>query len=132
MKRLLITLISLSVLSANAAFAIDLNAFTIDGGGGTSAGNGFELSATIGQPDAGFMSGDDFELQGGFWTSAAPAAACPGDADGDGDIDITDLGFVLSQFGMVGPGLEGDLDGDGDVDVTDLGIVLANFGAACP
>ena len=56
----------------------------------------------------------------------APTAACPGDADGDGDIDITDLGFVLAQFGMVGPGLEGDLDGDGDVDVTDLGIVLGN------
>jgi hypothetical protein len=131
MKRMLITLITLSALSADAALAIDLNAFTIDGGGGTSSANGFVLTATNGQPDAGFMSGDDFELQGGFWTSLAPAVACQGDADGDNDIDITDLGIVLSQFGMVGPGLAGDVDGDNDVDITDLGLVLANFGTSC-
>jgi hypothetical protein len=33
---------------------------------------------------------------------------------------------------MTGPGLAGDVDGDGDVDITDLGILLAMFGASCP
>jgi len=28
--------------------------------------------------------------------------------------------------------LEGDVNGDGIVDITDLGIVLANFGMSCP
>src|SRR5688572_30141211 len=46
-------------------FAIDW--FTIDGGGGTSTGGVFSVSGTIGQPDAGSLSGGNFTLQGGFW-----------------------------------------------------------------
>lgn len=57
---------------------------------------------------------------------------CPGDTDGDGHVNITDLGVVLSQFGATGPGLAGDLDGDGNVNITDLGLILAYFGASCP
>jgi len=41
--------------------------FTIDGGGGTSTGAVYAVSGTIGQPDAGHMSGGDFGLDGGFW-----------------------------------------------------------------
>ena len=42
--------------------------YSIDGGGGMrSTGGDFELSGTIGQPDAGRMSGGDFTLTGGFW-----------------------------------------------------------------
>jgi hypothetical protein len=40
---------------------------TIDGGGGTSTGGVFTISGTIGQPDAGKMSGGNFTLAGGFW-----------------------------------------------------------------
>jgi hypothetical protein len=40
--------------------------FTIDGGGGTSANAQYSLSGTIGQPDAGQMSGSNYTLQGGF------------------------------------------------------------------
>jgi len=59
-------------------------------------------------------------------------SACPGDTDGDNDVDISDLGIVLAQFGTSGGGLQGDVNQDGAVDITDLGIVLANFGSACP
>ncbi len=41
--------------------------FTIDGGGGTSTGGVYSVSGTIGQPDAGAMSGGNFTLVGGFW-----------------------------------------------------------------
>ena len=41
--------------------------FTIDGGGGTSTGGVYSVSGTIGQPDAGTMSGGNYTLQGGFW-----------------------------------------------------------------
>lgn len=41
--------------------------WTIDGGGTTSTGGPYALSGTIGQPDAGSMSGDDYRLGGGFW-----------------------------------------------------------------
>ena len=43
-----------------------LDWWTVDGGGGPAAGGDFELLATIGQPDAGFASGEDYLLQGGF------------------------------------------------------------------
>lgn len=45
--------------------------YTVDGGGGRSAGAGFEIAGTIGQPDAGSMVGGDYEVLGGFWGSVA-------------------------------------------------------------
>jgi endonuclease/exonuclease/phosphatase family metal-dependent hydrolase len=55
-----------------------------------------------------------------------------GDIDGDGDVDLTDLGRLLAHYGTcsgAGPG-DGDTDDDGDVDLSDLGALLANYGAA--
>ncbi|MCI0746543.1 MAG: hypothetical protein L0Y58_14170 [Verrucomicrobia subdivision 3 bacterium] len=46
-------------------YAIDW--FTIDGGGGSSGGGAYTLTGTIGQPDAGTMTGGSFVLEGGFW-----------------------------------------------------------------
>ena len=40
---------------------------TIDGGGGQSSGGAYVLTGTIGQPDAAWSSGGDYELLGGFW-----------------------------------------------------------------
>ena len=50
-----------------------------------------------------------------------------GDADGDNDVDISDLNKVLVKFGSVGSG-SGDLNHDGQVALGDLNIVLLNFG----
>lgn len=52
-------------------------------------------------------------------------AAVPGDLDGDGDVDLADLGILLASYGS---DAGGDLDGDGDTDLADLGILLANYG----
>jgi len=68
----------LSVLCFRAwgqSYAIDW--FTIDGGGGTSTGGVYSVSGTIGQPDAGAMSGGNFTLEGGFWGLIA-AVQTPG------------------------------------------------------
>ncbi len=57
---------------------------------------------------------------------------CPGDLDGDGDVDIADLARLLAHFGdsEAQPG-DGDIDVDGDVDLSDLAQLLGRFGSVC-
>ena len=50
----------------------------------------------------------------------------PGDVDGDGDVDFTDLVSLLSDWGDC-LDCPADLDGDGDVDFTDLLTLLASW-----
>ncbi len=57
------------------------------------------------------------------------APPCPGDANGDGLVNLADLQVLLFNFGTIGPA--GDVDGDGDVDLDDLSILLFNFGRVC-
>ncbi len=50
----------------------DLSWYTIDGGGATfSTGGSYSLGGTIGQPDAGALSGGSYQLTGGFWAGAS-------------------------------------------------------------
>jgi len=63
----LVTLLALLNLASVSAQTYSLDWSTIDGGGGTSSGGQYTLSGTIGQPDAGSMTGGTFTLQGGFW-----------------------------------------------------------------
>jgi hypothetical protein len=59
-----------SVALAQSGNGYDLSWSTVDGGGYTfSEGGGYTLGGTIGQPDAGEMSGGGHTLQGGFWGS---------------------------------------------------------------
>jgi hypothetical protein len=59
------------------------------------------------------------------------APRCPGDLDGDGDVDLSDLAQLLGNYGMTEGATyeDGDLDGDGDVDLSDIAALLANYGA---
>ena len=55
--------------AAGQSYSIDW--YTIGGGGGTSTGGVYTVSGTIGQPDAGAMSGGNYSLTGGFWSLIA-------------------------------------------------------------
>jgi hypothetical protein len=77
------------------------------------------------QDPAALPSGDG--LPGG--TAMVEFTVLPGgDLDGDGDVDQSDLGLLLSDWGCTGGNCPGDVDGDGDTDQSDLGILLANWG----
>ena len=54
-----------TTLAPAQSYSIDWH--TIDGGG-TSTGGVYSVSGTIGQPEAGTMSGGNFSLTGGFWS----------------------------------------------------------------
>jgi predicted glutamine amidotransferase len=54
---------------------------------------------------------------------------CPGDINGDRQVDTTDLELLAGNFGRSGGG---DLDFDGDVDGADVAALIAAYGKACP
>ncbi len=66
-----------------APFFVNAQSYSIDwykiaGGGGTSTGATYQVTGTIGQPDAGgAMSGGNYSLTGGFW-SLISVAQTPG------------------------------------------------------
>jgi len=63
-----------SVALAQSGGGYDLSWSTVDGGGATwSEGGGYSLGGTIGQPDAGVLSGGGYTLAGGFWPGGAAA-----------------------------------------------------------
>ncbi len=50
---------------------------TIDSGGGTVTGGDYRLAGTIGQSDAGTLTGSGgYELQGSFWPGAQGCGFC--------------------------------------------------------
>ena len=120
------------LLPAGLAVALDnfeITRSTIDGGGVMfSTGGDFELSGTIGQPDARKMSGEGFDLSGGFWFEEPP-----GDCNSTGGVDLLDYGDFNGCLsgpdgGLAAPGCSCfDFDGDNDVDLSDAARFQAEF-----
>jgi hypothetical protein len=60
------SLLVVSTVLAQTGDGYDLSWWTVDGGGGSSSGGPYTLSGTVGQPDAGVLSGGTYALAGGF------------------------------------------------------------------
>lgn len=65
----LLCLLSTLALAQSSGGDYTITKFTIDGGGGTSAGGAYSLTGTVGQADASLQvqSGGPYHLSGGFW-----------------------------------------------------------------
>ena len=103
----------------------DLNNLLAPDGSGT----GWTLEYACGIDDAGDIVGYGIGSNGNVQAFLLNPVL-PGDANGDGKVDVNDLTIVLSHFGAT-TGVDwstGDFNGDGKVDVNDLTIVLSNFG----
>ena len=55
---------------------------------------------------------------------------CPGDATGDGYVDVNDVLYVIANWDTADP--NADFDEDGLVDADDVLILLSSFGESCP
>ena len=132
----------LVIIIANSTALADgytLNWYTFDGGGNTvaSTNGGFEVSGTIGQPDAGPLSspmtGSVFELRGGFWP-VTNVCNCLGDMNGDGKRDGMDIrDFVDCVLGG-GNCSCADVDQANGVTIADVPVFVNNLLASntCP
>lgn len=124
-------------LSASAEFSAPAGAFVELAGGGA---NMHTLSMDTSTP--GVKSGtvtiasDDPDQPSRVVTlmgvvNALPPA-CPGDADGDGMVRLSDISVVVVNWGAMATGAaNGDLDGDGFVGLSDISVVVSNWGANC-
>ena len=121
---------SLALLAAGVvADDFEMVRSTIDSGGVIdSAGGAFELSGTIGQPDAGTMSGGNFELTGGMWFPLAE-----GDCNADGGVDLFDYDefFECLTGPSMGPPVGDcrcyDANRSDTVDLADFALIQATF-----
>ena len=71
-KPILLFGLLISAVSFAQQYSIDWS--KVSGGGGTSTGATYQVTGTIGQPDAGgAMTGGNYSLTGGFWSLIAVA-----------------------------------------------------------
>ncbi len=100
---------------------------TMDSGGGTSTGGTYQLTGTIGQPDAAYLGGGQYELLAGFWVGGPQCI-----------VNLEDFAqFAL--YWLDSPCDESnnwcggaDLDTSGDVSLTDFTVFLDAWLTYCP
>jgi hypothetical protein len=69
-------ILGIGIVVAQTGGGYDLTWSTIDDGGGGSTGGVYQLTGTLGQPDAGApLSGGVYSLSGGFWGDAPPTSS---------------------------------------------------------
>lgn len=95
---------------------------TIDGGGGVSIGGDYTVHGTIGQPDAGTMTGGNYALEGGFWSDRIPCL-----------VDLADLTYFLDYWlNEPAGGIPADFNGDEHVDLQDFAYLSTYWMHYCP
>jgi len=122
--RLVVWIILLVVSAAATAHGdYELSWSTIDGGGGKSSGGPYVLTGTIGQPDAGYHGGGDYELLGGFWPGGPLCF-----------VDFESFARFAEYWLEPGTGLPADLyeDVDNIVNWLDLGVFVDYWLCYCP
>lgn len=105
-------------------------------GGMIASGDEFRVIAMTPSDNLDFVSqsgGTGSDVPDMFIDGEEIQPQCPGDVNGDGIVDLTDLTILLANFGRVGDVslMDGNLDQDNDVDLGDLTELLSNFGNDC-
>ena len=120
--------------SAQTGGGFDLSWWSIDCGGGIATAGPLTLSMTLGQPDAGRMTGGTLVLYTGYWSAAAPP--CYGNCDGSAVppiLNVADFSCFLNRYAAGDP--YANCDGSTTppiLNVADFSCFLNAFAAGCP
>jgi hypothetical protein len=120
---ILVVLVVSGLIVSSSLGQYELSWYTIDGGGGRSSGGDFTLTGTIGQPDAAYSSGDNYELLGGFWPGGPLCF-----------VDFASFARFAEYWLETGVGLPADLfeDDDNIVNKLDLKVFVEEWLCYCP
>jgi hypothetical protein len=120
---LVICLLLMTPVASSASGQYELSWYTIDGGGGRSTGGPYTLTGTIGQPDAAYSKGGNFELLGGFWPGGPLCF-----------VDFKHFARFAEQWWLTGIGLPADLfeDENNIVNGLDLQVFVDYWLCYCP
>jgi hypothetical protein len=93
------------ILESHSAADKNINWQVISNGGDIDGSStNFLLSGTVGQTAVGAGSSDNFGLSHGFWQLFEDVCDCiPGDANGDGSINIGDAVYIIAYVFKGGP-----------------------------
>ena len=84
-------------------------------------GGQYVLTGTIGQPDAGYSQGGEYELLGGFWPGGPLCI-----------VDFPDFTVFADYWLETGTGLPADLNHNGVVDIHELHLFVDEWMYPCP
>jgi hypothetical protein len=88
------------VYTDDAGHDMDWN--TVDSGGGTLSGDGaLSIEGTVGQADAGDLTGGSLTMAGGYWMTLAPSVACYANCDQSTTppaLNVLDFNCFLNHF----------------------------------
>lgn len=141
---LVILAAAFGALAAPGVFAQDFAVQwgTADGGGAMrTGGGGYELSGTIGQPDASPppAAGGGYAVTGGFWPVSLEICLAYALVDFDRDCDVDADDFETFESCVSGPAVphpdtptcdKADVDRDDDVDQDDFGTFQRCYSGA--
>ncbi|MEE2906979.1 MAG: right-handed parallel beta-helix repeat-containing protein [Planctomycetota bacterium] len=101
----------------------------------TNGGGLFSVSGGNPSVSGTLLCGNSPDQVNGDWTDQGSneilesCPDCPGDATGDGYVDVNDVLYVISAWDTPDP--NADFDNDGLVDADDVLILLSHYGETC-
>jgi hypothetical protein len=133
-KLILTSVLGLALVPATAHAQFSIDWYTIDSGGGASAGGAFSLIGTIGQPDAAPSSGGPFQCGGGFWgTPPTSGGACYANCDNSsGSPLLTPNDFACFLNAYANSQSYANCDSTGGLTPNDFQCFLNAFANGCP
>jgi hypothetical protein len=119
------TQVTMSCATANAIIY-----YTIDGTPPTTSSSVYSSKITVGDKTTLKAFAQAPNSCSSNMISVTYIVPIPGDANGDGKVDVGDLGILAANYGKTSGATwtMGDFTGNGAVDVGDLGILAANYG----